>query len=390
MLSHERMSMALAHQEADRVPYDLAGTTVTSIANTAYERIMQSRGWSAYYDPEEVVDTVSQIIIPPDDILSRLEVDVRRVGAKRVLDYAERLHTDEAGQYFTDNYDCSWELLAGKDLYFNQTRHPLEEYEELEDCLDKVQIPDLLQRRDELYALFDRQVAKNADAALIADRCCAGLTEMCLRVRGYEKGYMDMAADPEAMGELLAKFTEHKLEYWGLVADYIAERGLEQRFLVVAECDDLGTQQSTLVAPEMLRRLVFPQMRRYISYIKERMPWIKVFFHSCGAIFDLIPDLIDCGVDILNPLQYTAQGMDLAELKREFGSELVFWGGGIDTQKILARGTPQEVVDEVKRTLDILAPGGGYVFVPVHNIQDDVPPENYWAMWQTWKEYGKY
>lgn len=390
MNSAERLGRALAHQEADRVPYDLAGTTVTSISNIGYANIMEYRGWSPEYDPQEVVDTVSQIIIPPEEMLQRLEVDVRRVGAPRVFDYEQRLAVKGRDSYFTDNYDCDWEMLDGKDFYFNQTRHPLQEYEELEDCLDKAVIPDLQMRREELYSLFDRQVAKNPEAALIADRCCAGLTEMFLRLRGYEKGYMDLAAEPEAAQELLETFAEHKMQYWGIVADYIVERGLEERFLVAAECDDLGTQQSTLVSPRMLREMVFPVMKRYMGYIRDRMPWIKIFFHSCGAIKPLIPDLIECGVDILNPLQYTASGMDLAEIKREFGSQLVFWGGGVDTQNVLSRGTPQEVSDEVRRNLDIMAPGGGYVFVPVHNIQQEVPAENFWAMWQAWKEYGKY
>ena len=390
MTGAERIRVALEHKEADRVPYDLAGTTVSSISDIAFAHIMQYRGWSEWYDPQEVVDTVSQIIIPPEEILQRLEVDVRRIGAPRVFDYQQRLRIENGDRFFTDNYGCDWEMLGGKDFYFNQTRHPLEEYEYLEDCLSEAEIPDLEFRRAELYALFDSQVIKSKDMAFVADRNCAGLTEMFLRLRGYENGYMDLAADPEAAQELLEAFTEHKMQYWGIVADYIAERGLEDAVQIVAECDDLGTQQSTLVSPAMLREMVFPLMQRYMSFIKERMPWVKIFFHSCGAIKPLIPDLIECGVDILNPLQYTATGMDLEEIKREFGEELTFWGGGVDTQNILSRGAPGEVRDEVKRTLDILAPGGGYVFVPVHNIQQDVPAENYWAMWETWKEYGKY
>ena len=112
--------------------------------------------------------------------------------------------------------------------------------------------------------------------------------------------------------------------------------------------------------------------------------------HSCGAIYELIPDLIEAGLDILNPVQFTAAGMDLKELKRNFGDVITFWGGGVDTQSTLNNGNPKQVADEVKRIIDILAPGGGFVFAPVHNIQDDVPPENFWAMCDTLQEYGKY
>ncbi len=390
MNSLERMRLTLNHQEADHVPYDLAGTTVTSISGLSFERIMDYRGMSGWYDPEEVVDVVQQIIVPPEQTLQQLEVDVRRVGAKRVADYPECVSCAGAAESFVDAYKCSWEMVRGKDFYFNQTSYPLSDYDMLEDCTDKLVLPDLSYKRDEMYRLFDKQVGKSEGTALIADRICAGLTEMLQRLRGYENGYMDLAEDPDAAREAFARLAEHKMQYWDIVGDYIIERGLQDRFLVVAECDDLGTQQSTLVSPAMLRELVFPEMKRYIGFIKKKMPWVKVFFHSCGAIMPVITDMIDCGVDILNPLQYSAKGMDLAELKREFGKELIFWGGGVDTQSILSRGTPQEVADEVRRILDVLAPGGGYVFVPVHNIQQEVPAENYWAMWQTWKDYGKY
>ena len=112
--------------------------------------------------------------------------------------------------------------------------------------------------------------------------------------------------------------------------------------------------------------------------------------HTCGSVRELLPDLIEAGLDILNPVQFTAARMDLVELKRDFGRDLTFWGGGVDTQSILNNGSPEEVSDQVKRIIDILAPGGGFVFAPVHNIQDDVNPDNFWAMWDTLQEYGKY
>ena len=124
--------------------------------------------------------------------------------------------------------------------------------------------------------------------------------------------------------------------------------------------------------------------------MKKRLPHVKTFMHTCGAVRELLPDLIEAGLDILNPVQFTAANMDLVELKRDFGKDLTFWGGGVDTQSTLNNGTPEDVSDQVKRIIDILAPGGGFVFAPVHNIQDDVSPENFWAMWDTLQEYGKY
>jgi uroporphyrinogen decarboxylase len=117
---------------------------------------------------------------------------------------------------------------------------------------------------------------------------------------------------------------------------------------------------------------------------------VKFLLHSCGSVRALIPDFIDVGVDILNPIQVSAAGMDTAELKKEFGKDMCFCGGGVDTQEILPRGTPEQVRDEVKRRLDDLAPGGGYIFAAVHNIQADVPPENLQAMYETLQEHGRY
>jgi uroporphyrinogen decarboxylase len=390
MKSKERLKLSLSHNEADRVPYDLAGTTVTSLSGTAYRRAMKFKGYSEFYDNTKTVDIVSQIIIPPEDMLVVLKSDTRRVGSSRILDMDQRLKKKGDIWVLNDQYNCTWEMSEGKDLYFNQTFHPLEQYDDISDVLKHLTIPDLSSRKQEMYDLFDTQITAGLESAYIADRNCAGLTEMYLRFRGYEKGYMDMALYPNETREIFDRIAEHKIQYWDIFGDYIHDKGLEESFQVAAECDDLGTQQSLLVSPQMLNDLVYPPMRRYMSFIKKKMPWMKIFFHSCGAVKPLIPDFIDMGIDILNPVQYTASTMDLAELKRDFGKDIVFWGGGIDTQGTLSKGSVQEVKDEVKRCIDILAPGGGHVFTPVHNIQEDVSPENFWAMWEAWAEFSVY
>ncbi|MDC7232467.1 MAG: uroporphyrinogen decarboxylase family protein [Spirochaetales bacterium] len=390
MTSIERVRLALNHREADRVPYDLAGTTVTSISGIAWERAMACRGMSAAYDDSKTVDIVSQIIIPPEEKLIELKSDTRRIGAGRVLDQDEVLKQEGSLRFFTDQYGCRWEMEEGKDFYFNQTLHPLEQYDDIQDVLDHLTLPDLSSRKSEYYELFDSQRAELGEAALVADRNCAGLTEMFLRFRGYEKGYMDMALYPDESRELMDRIAEHKMQYWDIFGDYIQDRGLQDQFLVAAECDDLGTQQSLLVSQTMLEDLVFPSMTKYIGFLKKKIPGIKVFFHSCGAVRTLIPRLIEMGIDILNPVQYTASEMNLQELKKDFGQDICFWGGGVDTQEVLSKGSAEQVMDEVKKNLDIMAPGGGYVFVPVHNIQEDVPPENFWAMWDAWNEYSAY
>ena len=125
------------------------------------------------------------------------------------------------------------------------------------------------------------------------------------------------------------------------------------------------------------------------AFVKAQAP-VKVFYHTCSAVRNLIPALIDAGIDILNPVQISARGMDLHELKPEFGRDLVFWGGGVDTQGILGTGTPEQIKEHVQQNIEALAPGGGFIFAAVHEIQANVPPENIMAMWEAWNEYGTY
>jgi uroporphyrinogen decarboxylase len=144
-----------------------------------------------------------------------------------------------------------------------------------------------------------------------------------------------------------------------------------------------------MVRPDLYRRLIKPKQKRLVDAIKKKTN-AKLFYHSCGATFDLVPDLIEIGFDILNPVQVSAKGMDTKRLKATYGKDITFWGGGVNTQHLLPFGKPEQVVDEVKRRIDDLAPGGGFVFAAVHNIQPFVPPANIVAAFDTALQYGKY
>ena len=159
---------------------------------------------------------------------------------------------------------------------------------------------------------------------------------------------------------------------------------------IVTYADDYGTQTSQIISPDMFRRLIKPRVKTLFETFARLAPHARRFFHSDGNVRPLIPDFLEMGVDILNPIHIRAKDMDPAALKRDFGRDLVFWGGGVDTQGILPSATPEEVRDDVRRNIEALAPGGGYVFNTIHNIQPDVPPENIIAMWETLQEYGVY
>jgi uroporphyrinogen decarboxylase len=173
---------------------------------------------------------------------------------------------------------------------------------------------------------------------------------------------------------------ERKIEYWDKVLGVLGT-SLD----IVCEMDDLGEQRGPFISPEMFRRLIKPYYKELFPYIK-RKSGAKLFMHSCGSIAKLIPDLIEVGIDIISPVQIGADGMDPITLKREYGRDLVFWGGGVDTQKTLSTGTPQQVRDEVKRNVDVFSKDGGYIFAAVHNIQGNVPIENIIAMWEAFLE----
>ena len=386
MNGRERILKSLSHAEPDRIPYDISGTTVTAITKNAYQKAMAFRGLSTDYNTE-LVDPIQQIITPVEENLLILKSDTRRIGATRILQYEKNKIIEGATIVVYDFYGCKWVYQPETDIYFNLVDSPLEKYENISGYLDRLQRPHWDTYISDLEACLNRQIGAVGDFCGIADRNTAGFTENSLRIRGYENWFLDTLVDPEGVEALLEIILEDKIKYWDAVIDWALRTGNEQKIQVISECDDLGAQDSTILEPDMLRTMVIPRMKRLFTHVKQRLPHVKIFLHSCGSIRPIIPDLIDAGVDILNPVQFTAKDMELKRLKKDFGKDLTFWGGGVDTQSTLNKGTPQQVRDEVKRIIDLMAPGGGFVFAPVHNVQEDVPPENFWAMWDTLNEH---
>ncbi len=388
MTSRERIDTALCHREPDRVPYDLAGTTVTGITRNAYIKAMRFRGIAPDIGDAEV-DPIQQIVTPSEENLVFLKSDTRRIGARRLTDYQDNKRVGGKAIEVGDFYGCGWRFEPGRDLYFNLVSSPLAGAESLSAAKPLFPRKDWANYAVAVRKVLDEQIGAAGSFCVVADRNTAGLTENSVRIRGYENWFVDTVVDPAGVEALLNVIVEDKLRYWDVVIDWALETGNAPMISVISEADDLGTQTSTIMDPAQIRKMIIPRFETIFAHVKKRLPHVKVFMHSCGAIRPLIPDLIEAGIDILNPVQFTAAGMGLEGLKRDFGDVLTFWGGGVDTQSTLNHGTPQEVADEVKRIIDILAPGGGFVFAPVHNVQDDVPPANFWAMWDALQEYGK-
>jgi uroporphyrinogen decarboxylase len=386
MNSYERVKAALEHREADRIPFDLGGSVLTGINRKAYAALRDHLGLPK--KEIRILDPMQQLARPDDDFLARLEVDVACVDPDAPAVPGLKTEPVLEGAYWrmTDEWGIEWRMPEEGGLYYDMTGHPLSEVSDAAE-LDRYPWPDPADpaRFATLKARADAAVFGEKKAYILG-RQYAGIWETALWMSGFEKFFTDMMVEKEYAHALMERITQLKMIYW--------ERALEavgDNVLVVSEADDLATQSSLLCSPELYRELVHPYHKKLFSFIKRkaRAP-VHIFYHTCGAVKPLIPYLIEEGVDILNPVQVNADGMDTAALKREFGADVTFWGGGVDTQRVLPFGTPAEVRDEVRRRIDDLAPGGGFVFAAVHNVQGDVPPENFMAMWDALREAGVY
>jgi uroporphyrinogen decarboxylase len=373
MTPRERLLTALDHREPDRIPYDLGSTQVTGIHAVAYRRLRQYLG----LPPVEptICDVVQGLALPDEDVIERLGADVR--GLFPLNSHNWKIHITDAGDNwaFVDEWGMTQHQPKHSPLYFSVVRSPLAGSAVTVDHVARYPWPDTgdRQRIEGLRALA--QTYRDRGYAVMIKGVLAGIFEMAQRVRGMEALLIDLGTDEDLACAILDAMVEAKIRFWEMALPQLGDL-----VDVVSEADDYGTQTSQLVSPRMFRRVFKPRLQAVFSRIHALAPHAKLFFHSCGNVRPILPDLIEIGIDILNPVHVTATGMEPAALKRDFGKDVTFWGGGVETQNVLPTGTPQQVRDNVRRNVDALAPGGGYVFNTVHNIQADVPPENIVAM----------
>ncbi len=389
MNSRERLLTTLAHREPDRVPFDLGSTQVTGIHAQAYVRLRAALGLPPV--TPVLCDVVQGLALPDDDVMDRMGVDVRGLFPlnshnDNVMGRARREAVGEGEEVeaFVDEWGITQHRPYPHGLYFTAVRHPLEGQITTADVA-RHPWPDTGDPR-RIAGLLELAQGYHAQGrAVMIKGVLAGVFEMAQRVRGMAALMMDMASDEALANALFAKMVELKVRFWEMALPQLGDA-----VDVISEADDYGTQVSQLISPRMFRRLMKPHLSTLFGRIHELAPDARLFFHSCGNVRPLLPDFIEMGVDILNPVHVRATGMDPFELKADFGKDIVFWGGGVDTQDVLPYATPDEVRDHVRRNIEALAPGGGFVFNTVHNIQADVPPENLVAMWETLQTYGVY
>ncbi|MEI8121504.1 MAG: uroporphyrinogen decarboxylase family protein [bacterium] len=382
MNSRERVITALNHEEPDRVPIDLGGTVISTIAISTYAALRRRLG--LVEQPIQTLELVQQVARVDEDMMDRLGVDVAPVFANDPDAPGSGIITAPDGtESIQDDFGATLKKFAGCH-YFDWQEFPLPE-PSLE-ALEKMPWPDPADP-GRYRGLRDRvkSLREGTNRALVGMAPCGhDLFNQLFRVRGMENGLMDLLTEEEFVCAFLDRLCDTICTAQTLFLTEVGDL-IDVQFAA----DDLAGQTGPLVAPDLWRRLIKPRQARILATIKAhtRAP---VLYHTCGAVTEFLDDLIEIGVDILNPVQVSATGMDTAQLKKRFGKRLSFWGGGCDTQNVLNRGTPDQVRAEVRRRIRDLAPGGGFVFNPVHNIQAGVPVENIIAMFDTAREAGRY
>jgi len=368
----------------------MAGTNVSGIHVRAY------RNLRAYLDLPEVrprfSDVVQQIVIPDEDIFKRLEIDTR--GLFPLTGSNWNITSEDVGDRwrYVDDWGLVLEFPKDGGHWYSLVKSPIDDAETTVEAVQnhswpKSDLPERLEGLRERAMQFRRE-----GKVVILKGFCAGLVEMGERVRGMENFLCDILIAPKVAEAVMEKILDLKIRFWEMALDALGDV-----IDIVHEADDFGTQESQLISPEKYRELVKPKELKLFGFLRRKLEETKapgedryILFHSCGNIRPFLPDFDELGIDILNPVHTTVPEMEPHALKRDFGSRFTFWGGGVDTQGILPSGTPEQVRENVRRNVEALAPGGGYVFNTIHNIQGEVPPENLMAMWEALQEYGVY
>ena len=375
MNGREIILEALSHRETGTIPFDLAGTTWTGITRGAYDKLTDHLDLDA--EEPEWADVIQQIVVPSDKVLDLLSIDTRGLFplTSHNWDVYGKL-TDSGDRWeYNDEWGFTHHFPKENGYWFSLVGHPMENVSPETTVIDGYKWPDPSDPQ-RISGLREKAVRFREEGKLVMLKgLCAGIFEMQQRFRGVSNALVDPFLYPGFSDRLIGKIADLKILFW-----QTALKELADVVDVVAEADDYGTQDSQLIDPDYFRQLYKPHISRIIKSIEEAAPDARIMFHSCGNVRPLIPDFIEMGIDIINPVHINAEGMEPYQLKKDFGNDIVFWGGGVDTQKILPSGSASDVADDIKRNIDALAPGGGFVFATVHNIQAEVPPANIAAM----------
>jgi uroporphyrinogen decarboxylase len=382
MNSRDRVIKALNHQVPDRVPIDLGGFQ-TGIHKKAYSELLSHLGIE---ERIEILDPVQQLARPSEEILERFRVDIRYICAHAPDDFKGRIEQNTRdGRLWhdlKDEFGVVWSMPDEQGLYMDISHHPLASADIAD--IEDYPFPDGSDASRFTNVREEALKLRNETPYAISTGIGGVVYEYCWYMRGLEQWFMDMIENPAFCEALLDRTLKFWLDYY---TGFMAEVGDIVDVVMIG--DDLTGQAGPLFSPDFYRQVVKPRQKKLVQHIKS-LTRAKIWYHTCGSCFAYIPDLIDNGVDILNPVQIGLVNMEPVKLKETFGSRIVFWGGGIDAQHILPFAIPAEIAEHVRRNIEIFKPGGGYVFNNVHNIQAGVPAENIVALFDAAYEFGFY
>jgi len=361
----ERVLTALAHQKPDRTPLDLGGSLVTTINVAAYARLRQALGLPG---KGRLLREQTQSVFVDEDVRQALGIDVIGLYERPPRPELEQPSQDRT---LISEWGVTYRQAEGFGAPYTPVHHPLANAT-LED-LDRYPWPDpLTPARFDGIAEEAAQLC-NSPYAVIGNLGWTEIFGIAWYLRGFENFMIDLLMNKDFAHALMRRITDYQKTRYAKFLE-IAGDALD----VVLFCDDIGGQDGLYISPNTYREMIKPYHTELFQLIKS-LTKAQLMFHSCGSVVPLLDDFVEIGMDILNPVQVAAKGMDTAKLKRRYGQRISFWGA-IDTQWVLPYGTPEDVRAEVRRRVADLAPGGGYVVAPVHVVQADVPAENVIAL----------
>ncbi len=399
MTSRERVRATLNHTEPDMLAIDFAGHRSSGISAVAYNRLKEKLGYHA--QTTKVYDLMQQLAWPEPFVVDRFGGDVFQVlglrpsygikadrwktstlpdGSSCLVPYDFNPVQNAKGDY--DIIDPKTGICCARrpkdGLYYDSVRFYLSEVDSIEE-LDRLMV--LPEVTDEDLAYLEAQAIEqyyNTDKALLL-HVGGSIFEQGQQDFGYENFFYNLAGEPELIHHWAQKLVEANLTCLKRTLDRVGK----YIDVVLFGGDDMGTQLDMQISLSMYREMIKPYQSALYQFVRKNYPNVKVGLHSCGAIYKLIPDLIEAGVQVLNPIQISAKGMDPVQLKKEFGKDIVFWGGGADMQQLVtATDSLPEIYNHCRKMIDIFAPGGGFVFTQVHNILADISPEKVMTIYQ--------
>ena len=382
MTSRQRLLTALDHQEPDRIPIDLGGNQ-TGIHRLAYQALIQHLG---IQEEVQIMDAVQQLARPSEQVLQRLRVDTRYIAAGAAGDWKGGIEVNQRDgrtwHDLVDEFGIRWSMPDDSPLYMDITHHPLAGA-----GLDDIRSYPWPKGGDEGRFVGLRQraldIRQNTPYAVVSG--ISGVVyEICWYLRGLEDWFIDTLTQVEFCEAMLNQTLTFWMDWFTV---FLREVGDVVDVIMIG--DDLAGQTGPLFSPDFYRRIVKPRHKKLVQFIRSKTA-AKIWYHTCGCCLEYMDDLLDNGIHILNPVQISAKDMDPAMLKQKWGRKLTFWGGAIDAQHVLPTARPEVVREHVRRNLQALMPGGGYVFNNCHNLQAGVPAENILALYDAAYELGFY